>query len=202
MTVWPDLRFYSVDKIWQHEACEKLWIQFRTVFHHQPGGPDTIILTCPDNSSLHNVREDGNCLFRALSYMITGSEDQHFALRNAIVQHILSIPHMLIDYSTDGEPNGITLLCPPMVYESVDEDYIYYTRMGHDGTWGTNVEMLTLAHMVNAPVYCYETTAPHHTWTAYFPNGVDRCIPRDVREKSLYLYFTHDHFMIITAIKM
>jgi len=59
--------------------------------------------------------------------MITGSEDQHFALCNAIVQHILSIPHMLIGYGTDGEPNGITLLCHPMIYESV-EDYISCTR--------------------------------------------------------------------------
>jgi len=62
MTVWPDLRFYPVDEIWQCEACERLGLQFRTVFHHQPGGPNTI-LTCPDNSPLHNVREDGNCLF-------------------------------------------------------------------------------------------------------------------------------------------
>jgi len=62
MTVWPDLRFYPVDEIWQCKACERLRLQFRIIFHHQPGGPDTI-LTCPDKGSLHNVRGDGNCLF-------------------------------------------------------------------------------------------------------------------------------------------
>ena len=198
-TVWSELRFYPVDETWQRQACETLGLQFKTVFCHQSGGPDTV-LTCPDDHLLRNVRGDGNCLFRALSYMITGSEDQHFALRSAIVQHILSIPHLLIGYGADGEPNGINLLCHPTVYESA-EDYISCTRMDRNGTWGTNVEMLALAHIVNAPVYCYDTTARHHIWAAYFPNGVDRSIPRDVRQKSLYLYFTHNHFMVITAIR-
>jgi len=60
--------------------------------------------------------------------------------------------------------------------------------------------MLTLAHIINTPVYCYDTTAPHHIWAAYFPNAVDRCIPRDVRQKSLYLYLPMTIFMVITAI--
>ena len=88
---------------------------------------------------------------------------------------MLSIPHMLIGYGTDGLPNGINLLCHPTVYESV-KDYIQHTRMDHDGVWGTNVEMLTLAHLINSPVYCYDASQPHHIWAAYFPNGVDRTI--------------------------
>ena len=68
---------------------------------------------------------------------------------------------------------------------------------------GTNVEMLTLAHFINSPVYCYDVSQPHHIWAAYFPNGVDRTIPRDIRKQSLYIYFTPsgDHFNVITSIK-
>ena len=31
---------------------------------------------------------DGNCLFRALSYVLTGSEDDHMAIRVAILNHL------------------------------------------------------------------------------------------------------------------
>ena len=95
-----------------------------------------MILTCPDCCSLKKIRGDGNCLFHSLSYIITGGEDQHFALRTAIVHHMLSIPHMLIGYGTDGLPNGINLLCHPTVYESV-EDYMFsilgWTTMVYGG---------------------------------------------------------------------
>ena len=199
MTVWPDLRFYPIDVTWQHQACDLLGVQFRAIFDHQPGGPDTI-LTRPDHHSLYNVKGDGNCLFRTFSYMITGTEDQHLAIRSAVVQHMLCIPHLLIGNGTDGEPNAINLLCHPRIYESV-EQYISSTRMDHSGTWGTNVEMLVLAHKLNTPVYCYDTSAPHHIWAAYFSNGVNRRIYRDIRKKSLYIYFSHDHFLAATAIQ-
>ena len=39
---------------------------------------------------------DGNCLFRALSYVITGSEDDHMAIRVAILNHMTSIAHLLL----------------------------------------------------------------------------------------------------------
>ena len=81
---------------------------------------------------------DGNCLFRSLSYIITGSEDQHFSLRIAIVQHMLSIPHMLLGHGRDGQPNCINLMCHPRHYDSV-EHYIQDTRMDQNGEWGTNV---------------------------------------------------------------
>ena len=32
---------------------------------------------------------DGNCMFRALSYLITGTQAQHLGVRAAIVRHLL-----------------------------------------------------------------------------------------------------------------
>ena len=75
---------------------------------------------------------NGNCLFSSLSYIITGREDQHFMLRTSIVQHMLSIPDMLIGYGTvvDRQPNYINLMCHPIArqFDSV-EDYILQTKM-------------------------------------------------------------------------
>ena len=186
-TTWPDLRFFPVNEDWQRQACNILGLEFRGAFNHghDRGGPDTI-LTRPDCRSLKRIVGDGNCLFRSLCYIITGSEEQHFALRTAIVQHMLSIPYMFVGYGTDGQPNCVSLFCHPHHYESVEE-YVRQTRMDFDRVWGTNVEMACLAHILRAPVYCYDASQRYHIWAAYFPNSVDRSIPRDVQHRPLYI---------------
>ena len=73
--------------------------------------------------------------------------------------------------------------------------------MDNNGTWGTNVEIACLAHILQAPVYCFDASQRHHIWAAYFPGHVDRFIPRDIRQKSLYIYFAHDHFTVVTSIR-
>ena len=133
---------------------------------------------------------DGNCLFRLLSYIITGSEDQHFALRTAIVQHMLLIPDMLIGLGADRQRNCLDVMCHSRRFESV-EHYTRQTDMDLNGTWGTNVEMACFAHLIGSPVYCYNASQRHHIWAAYFPSNVDRSIHRDMRQKSLYIHFAN-----------
>ena len=59
--------------------------------------------------------------------------------------------------------------------------------------------MACLAHMLNSPVYCYDASQCYYIWAAYFPNDVDRSIPRDVGQRSLYIYFISNHFEVVTA---
>ena len=200
-TSWPNLRYYPVNDEWQRQACNMLGLEFNTVSNcaHSRGGPDTI-LTRPDCRSLKRIVGDGNCLFRSLCYIITGSEQQHFALRTAIIYHILSFPHLFVGSGADGLPNCITLYSHPRRYNTVEE-YILRTRMDHETVWGTNVEMACLAHMLNSPVYCYDASQRYHIWAAYFPNNVDRSIPRDVGQRSLYIYFANNHFQVVTAVR-
>ena len=51
-------------------------------FQRQDGGPD-VILTRPNLCSLRYIGRDGNRMFRSLSYVMLGSEDQHFEIRMA-----------------------------------------------------------------------------------------------------------------------
>ena len=107
---------------------------------------------------------------------------------------------MFVGYGTDGQPSCISLFCHPHHYESVEE-YVRQTRMDCDKVWGTNVEMACLAHILRAPVYCYDASQCYHIWAAYFPNSVDRSIPRDVQHRSLYIYFANNHFEVVNAIR-
>jgi len=75
-----------VDEEWQRQACELLGIRFVCPFQRQDGGSH-VVLTRPDLRSLRSIGGDGNCLFRALCYIISGSEDQHYQVRSAI-EHI------------------------------------------------------------------------------------------------------------------
>lgn len=58
-----------------------------------PGSPSTP-LTNP--LRIINVPGDGNCLFNALSYYITGSVDQHSAVCQLIIQHMFTIEQQLV----------------------------------------------------------------------------------------------------------
>ena len=78
-TEWPEYRYYPVDEEWQHNTCNQLGLRFVRPFICVPGGPD-VVLTIPDDTSLKEIDCDGNCLFRSLYYIITGSQSQHLEL--------------------------------------------------------------------------------------------------------------------------
>ena len=91
-TEWLEYRYHPVDEHWQRQACTSLGLRFIRPFQYMSGRPG-VILTRPDNTSLRNIGGDRNCLFRALCYIITGSEAQHYVLRSDLI--MLSIPVML-----------------------------------------------------------------------------------------------------------
>ena len=62
-------------------------------FRCSPGGPD-IVSTKPDVDKLEQIAGYGNCLFRALSLIITGCQEQHFPIRTLIANHMLSIQNL------------------------------------------------------------------------------------------------------------
>ena len=61
------------------------------------GGPDVAIKP-PDARIGKHIRGDGNCLFRSFPYLITGSEDEHDAVRVAIVSYMLTIGRFLVGF--------------------------------------------------------------------------------------------------------
>ena len=128
-TEWPEYRYYPVDEHWQRQACTLLGLRVIRPFQHMSGGPD-VILTRPDDTSLRNVGADGNCLFRSLCYVITGSEAQHYELRSELISYMLSIPELLCGIGADGHRNYLEEYGG---YESV-ENYLSETSMAVNGT--------------------------------------------------------------------
>ena len=70
---------------WQRRVCHELGLRFVCANACDEGGPN-VKLGHPTFG--HRIIGDGNCLFRAFSYIITGAEDQHIELRCRIVEHL------------------------------------------------------------------------------------------------------------------
>ena len=88
------------------------------------GGGTAVPLTAP--RSMHRIQGDGNCLFRASSYAITGSERHHLFLRRAIIHYM-----------------RITDEAPCKSYDDVTiDDYVQRTRIDKEGTWGHKLKCM------------------------------------------------------------
>ena len=69
----------------QRDICRDLGMNFIEANECVLGGTD-VRLKPP--TSIRSIGGDGNCLFRALSYAVTGSESQHHVVRRQIVRHL------------------------------------------------------------------------------------------------------------------
>ena len=78
---------------WQRNACSTLGLVYVGPNRVTSGGPD-IDLKPPNG--FKGIGGDGNCLFRTFSFILTGSEDQHMAVREAILDHMVRTAHLLL----------------------------------------------------------------------------------------------------------
>ena len=176
--------FHTVDVQWQQSACQQLGLQYTTQTRVRAGGP-TVPLTRPDMRSVRRIQGDGNCLFRAFSYILTGSEESHMAIRCAILDHMINNAQYFLGHHLIG-------------YNSV-QSYIASRGMDQDGSWGTDIEMLSMAHLLKTPVHSY--SQQHGHWQRYCPHDVDRQLQDDMQQRSMYLFHTGNHFNVVCSVR-
>ena len=85
------------------------------------------------------------------------------ATRTAILEHMIDIAHLILDHHIRG-------------YSSIQE-YITHNSMDSKFAWGTDIEMLTLAHLLQPPVVSY--SVQYSTWQRYAPHDLDRTLSDD-----------------------
>ena len=151
---------------WQQRVCQRLGLNYCAPNGVTPGGPE-VRLTSP--AAFKCIHGDGNCMFRSFSFIITGSEYQHMPVRRAIVQHMRAIGELLWENQIAPLLRHLRSIREVRWEGFVSTDvewYISASTMEHDRTWGLEVEMMALAHLLDTPVYTYETT---HGWNRYNP---------------------------------
>ena len=173
-------RFNPVSEEWQRRVCQELGLRFVCANACDEGGPN-VKLKHPTFG--HRIIGDGNCLFRAFSYIITGAEDQHFELRCRIVERLRSVGHRLLVVD---------------IHEPTVQQYIANSRVDRQGAWGTWVEMMVLANMVGANVYSYRIQNDYYEIAS--PGYIDpAAYPQDYGRQSMYILYTGNHFNVVLS---
>ena len=72
------------------------------------------------------------------------------------------------------------------------EAYIQSTTIDQDGTWGTDVEILTMSHLLQINMYTFHTATSR--WLLYSPSIIERQLSIDIGQRSMYIKHVHDHF--------
>ena len=106
---------------------------------------------------------------------------------------MVSIPHLLSGIGSDDLHNYLV----SYGYDSVEE-YLASTNMAANGSWGSDVEMCVLAHLLSTPIYSFQGS---DYWLACFPHALDRAINQNIRCKSMYIYLRSSHFEVVTSIR-
>ena len=140
------LRYNAVSPDWQRQACQQLGLRFVSDNGSAPGGPN-VPLAYPACGK--KIQGDGNCLFQALYYTVTGAEGQHFRLRSVIVEHMRSLAQSV---------HGLYLEGNLMMQESLEE-YLVQSDMQCNGVWGTDVEVVVAAHLLDVNLAIFNVPA-------------------------------------------
>ena len=98
------------------------------------------------------IAGDGNFLFHTLSHIISGSQNQHVQIRNLVIEYMVQIAHLIIDSFTITDVH----------------EYIRLTRMDRQGAWGTEVEIVTMSHLLDTSIYIYKQETAR--WVVSTPN--------------------------------
>ena len=115
--------------------------------------------------------------------IITGSQEGHLAVRIAILRHMQSIAHLLL---------GVH------VTQNSIAEYVQDTHMDMDGAWGTEVETLTLAHLLQTNIYMFDTISDR--WLLFSPYHLDHTLPVDSSTKSMYIVHFPEHFEVVSSV--
>ena len=70
--------------------------------------------------------------------------------------------------------------------------------MNQASSWGTEVEMLTLAHMLQTPVFSYNPV--DGDWHRHSPADVDRELHDSLTQMAMYIRHPPGHFDVVRAV--
>ena len=105
---------------------------------------------------MFRITDDGNCLFRALSYAITGRQRYHANIREKIVDHTKHIDRFLTPYIKTS------LNC-----------YLHTPGMAQSGVGGTDIEILVASSLLSTDILVYTKCGHTFKWVKFSRSTLD-----------------------------
>ena len=125
---------------------------------------------------------DGNWFYRSIAFAITGSQTQHLAVRQAIVDHMLVVGDVL----TGNSSIGIA-------------EYITNNSVERPGTWATENEIYAVCHLLRIDLHVYSNV--QGDWLKTTPRTMDPTLDsRDISDMSIYINHAHSHYEVVQSV--
>ena len=133
-------------------------------------------------SKLYKTKGDGNCLFRAISFSISGRQVYHQIVRNKIVEHMIAIESAL----------------RPHMNSSLD-NYLARSGMKNQNVWGTDIEILTASSLLQTDIFVYTKIGSGYKWQKFSRSMLNEHVPQN--KGALYLQNTAGvHYDVVVQV--
>ena len=133
---------------------------------------------------LYNIIGDGNCLFRALSYIITGRQIYHMTVRHKILEHMRSIENLLLPHMNMSLNN-----------------YFLASGMANETVWGTDTETFAASSLLSTDIYVYTNTGSNMSWNKFSQSMLDNSSPQNTC--AIYIQHTSGvHYDVVLDVEL
>lgn len=169
----PRYTYFPITKEWQKEKSRLLdiplekYIKCAELKQFKQDSPPRDTLT---------VRGDGNCFFRAISAVVSGSEAEHMTVRTAVTKHVSDHPDMYRTFLMSR--GGMTK---------------YMSSMTRSREWATDTEIMATATLLRTVIMVYSPIQfggkTEYHWQTFKPlDNPEMTYP------VIYLSNENDHF--------
>jgi len=130
------------------------------------------------------ITGDGNCFFRAISYVVSGSEEFFPSLRRTLISHMM---------------RNQALFKPLVEFTPTIAHHVREKKMDRNGSWATETEIFTMAHLLKTDIYTY--TKPNgsesYRWLKHSGQFVDRNLQVHTQTNIYLHHANNNHFEVV-----
>ncbi|XP_071509191.1 uncharacterized protein [Diadema antillarum] len=135
-------------------------------------------------AQIKSVTGDCNCFYRAISYIISGTERNHTVLRKTTTKHLL-------------DTNGLFSSTLSHEFRTVEE-YVLKEKVMDNGTWASNTEMSAMANLLDIDIYSFnDQLLAWQLFSAKKPGRINEV----TTERGIYILYTQNvHFNVVESV--
>ena len=189
-------KFNAVNSCWQREKCKDLGLNYTLgIIYENEATNKALEIRRLVPSREKRISPDGNCLFRSLSFVITGTDYNHQLIRELIVNKVKG------EYREQSSKycNAHNDLLPESKCQSVEE-YLKISMMDCIGSWGTDLEIFLMAQILRTDIFVYKDD--ERNWMKFSGYGFnDRHSVHELTESRIYLRLYMSHFQPVVKVK-
>ena len=167
---------------WQISKCNLLGLHFCQDNNvHHGIIPAKMIEVSQKPLRTARIVSDGNCFFRCIAMILTGSQEYHEEMRLLITTYMTS----------NSSNEKLSSLLPQ---NQSMQTYIMQSKMQFLGEWATDLEITAASCWLNTKIYVWNFTGTIYEWALYSPHEEVNDLHQ---EESIFITNVYDHFEVV-----